>query len=208
MKPGKCDRVAGRPRDPAADEAILRTVAELFVEHGAEGVTFEQISKRSGLARATIYRRWKNKNELLVAALRHYRTQNEQDLHVLLQISPHEAIDYLTKIFIETVTRPENPKLLSRLAGSVHTDPELMALYRESIHPMWDAISKPLETARKSGLLPRLPEPDLLLELLGGAVLQHLLMRRETPDPKKEKVWVQKLFHQLGLEMTPEKPAA
>ncbi len=48
----------GRPRDAAADKAILRAALELFIEHGIEGASFEQIARRAGVARTTVYRRW------------------------------------------------------------------------------------------------------------------------------------------------------
>jgi AcrR family transcriptional regulator len=62
-------RVPGRPRDAAIDEIVLRAAFELFLERGAEGATIDDVAKRTGVARATIYRRWKSR-DLLLAALR------------------------------------------------------------------------------------------------------------------------------------------
>ena len=60
----------GRPRDADADGRILRAAVELLTDVGAEGTTMSAVIERSGVARATVYRRWPNRESLLVAALR------------------------------------------------------------------------------------------------------------------------------------------
>jgi len=60
----------GRPRDADADTRILRACVELLMEVGAEATTMSAVIERSGVARATVYRRWPNREALLIAALR------------------------------------------------------------------------------------------------------------------------------------------
>jgi AcrR family transcriptional regulator len=60
----------GRPRDADVDARILRAAVELLTEVGAEATTMSAVIERSGCARATVYRRWPNREELLIAALR------------------------------------------------------------------------------------------------------------------------------------------
>jgi AcrR family transcriptional regulator len=60
----------GRPRDADADRRILRACVELLTEVGAEATTMTAVIERSGVARATVYRRWPNRESLLIAALR------------------------------------------------------------------------------------------------------------------------------------------
>jgi AcrR family transcriptional regulator len=60
----------GRPRDTDADTRILRACVELLTEVGAEATTMSAVIERSGVARATVYRRWPNRESLLIAALR------------------------------------------------------------------------------------------------------------------------------------------
>jgi AcrR family transcriptional regulator len=61
--------MSGRPRDPAVDGAIRRATLELAEELGPRGVSIDGIAARSGVAKQTIYRRYQNKGELLLAAL-------------------------------------------------------------------------------------------------------------------------------------------
>jgi AcrR family transcriptional regulator len=63
-------RRPGRPRSTQADEAILEAAVEIFAEVGLEGLTVEGVAARAGVGKATIYRRYPGKMELVVAAVR------------------------------------------------------------------------------------------------------------------------------------------
>ena len=51
-----------------AEQAIIEATLDLFAEQGFEGVCVEAVAARAGVGKATIYRRWPNKEELLLAA--------------------------------------------------------------------------------------------------------------------------------------------
>jgi AcrR family transcriptional regulator len=59
----------GRRRDPLCDEAILAATLALFAEEGYAGVSIEGVAARSGVAKATIYRRYSDKAQVVVAAV-------------------------------------------------------------------------------------------------------------------------------------------
>jgi AcrR family transcriptional regulator len=63
-------RRPGRPRSAEADEAILEAAVEVFAEVGLEGLTVEGVAARAGVGKATIYRRYPGKVDLVVAAAR------------------------------------------------------------------------------------------------------------------------------------------
>lgn len=62
-------RRAGRPRNPETDAAILASALEEFGQQGYEGMTVEAVALRAGVGKATIYRRWASKEDLIVAAV-------------------------------------------------------------------------------------------------------------------------------------------
>src|SRR6516164_9360358 len=67
--PATESRRPGRPRSEQAEQAIIEATLDLFGEQGFEGVCIEAVAARAGVGKATIYRRWPNKQELLLAAL-------------------------------------------------------------------------------------------------------------------------------------------
>src|ERR1700692_2821948 len=66
---GPANRRPGRPRSEQAEQAIIEPPLDLFAEQEFEGVCVEAVAARAGVGKATIYRRWPNKEELLLAAL-------------------------------------------------------------------------------------------------------------------------------------------
>ncbi|SDD45422.1 TetR/AcrR family transcriptional regulator [Glycomyces harbinensis] len=60
----------GRPRSEAVSQSILEAALDLIAEHGTiTDVSVEAIAERSGVSKATIYRRWPSKEELIVTAV-------------------------------------------------------------------------------------------------------------------------------------------
>ena len=62
----------GRLRDPQVDEAITTAARQLLEERGVEGTTIDGIARRAGVARATVYRRWPNKDALVAQLIRDF----------------------------------------------------------------------------------------------------------------------------------------
>jgi AcrR family transcriptional regulator len=62
------ERRPGRPRSVAADEAILQATLDEYAERGYEGMSVDAVAARAGVGKATIYRRYKSKTDLIVAA--------------------------------------------------------------------------------------------------------------------------------------------
>jgi AcrR family transcriptional regulator len=60
----------GRQRDPSRDEAILAATLAAFAEQGYAGVSIEGVAARAGVAKATIYRRYPTKVQLVVEAVK------------------------------------------------------------------------------------------------------------------------------------------
>jgi AcrR family transcriptional regulator len=59
----------GRPRSAEVDQAILDATLALFADRGYDGLTIEAVADKAGVAKSTIYRRYTDKAELLLAAI-------------------------------------------------------------------------------------------------------------------------------------------
>ena len=58
----------GRKRDHSRDAPILDAALAVLAEAGYEGMTIDMVAARAGAARATVYRRWAAKADLVLAA--------------------------------------------------------------------------------------------------------------------------------------------
>ena len=57
---------AGRPRDEAAKSAIMTATMTLLKDFKFANLTIERIAKEAGVGKATIYRWWCSKENLLL----------------------------------------------------------------------------------------------------------------------------------------------
>lgn len=59
----------GRKRDHTRDAAILDAALAVLAKSGYDGMTIDMVAARAGAARATVYRRWATKVDLVLAAV-------------------------------------------------------------------------------------------------------------------------------------------
>jgi AcrR family transcriptional regulator len=59
----------GRPRSPECDQAIVDAALAVFADEGYDGFTIEAVAARAGVGKATVYRRYPGKAELIVRAV-------------------------------------------------------------------------------------------------------------------------------------------
>lgn len=62
----------GRPKDPAKRAAILEAAKRLFLGHGFEGVSMDQIASRAGVSKLTVYSHFGDKETLFLEAVESY----------------------------------------------------------------------------------------------------------------------------------------
>jgi AcrR family transcriptional regulator len=192
----------GRPRDPAADAAVLRAALELFIEGGIEGANFDQIAKRSGVARTTIYRRWSSREDLLADAMETFRAKPERWLARINRVAPAELTTWVVDALAETVTSRDYRKMVARLVGSVTDSPQLMALYWNNyVLPRRKMVSEVMERARAMGLLPKHADPEVMQDMIGGAIMYHLLIRPGHRTAAQLRRYIRDVLRQLGIAL-------
>jgi len=64
------EKRAGRPMDRSRDALVLAATVDLLSERAYEQVTLDEVARRTGRAKTTLYRRWATKDELVLAAVR------------------------------------------------------------------------------------------------------------------------------------------
>lgn len=120
----------GRIRDPAVDQAIHRAAVELLASVGYEAVTFEEVARRAGVARTTIYRRYGDVGSLISAAV-------DDVLGMPEPIGDHEP-DEAWRLLVRSlraalVDTPLGLPLLASLILADRQQPKLMELWRRRV---------------------------------------------------------------------------
>lgn len=59
----------GRKRDPSRAAAIREATLDVLAEVGYGGLSMDLVAERAGASKATIYRRWSSKEDLILAAV-------------------------------------------------------------------------------------------------------------------------------------------
>jgi AcrR family transcriptional regulator len=115
------------PRTQRTEASILDATRELLGEGGVSALTIEGVAARSGVAKTTIYRRWRDKDELALAVL----------IDATEAVRPPPDVGDTGKellTFITTATRiiTENG-VLAGLTSEIATRPELARIYQERV---------------------------------------------------------------------------
>ncbi len=200
----------GRPRSASADKAILRAALEVFVARGIDGASVEEIAERAKVARTTLYRRWSSKEELIARAIAEMRGNPERHA-ILARVPLRELPRLLADVLAEMFTMHEFQKVAARLIGSVPTCPKLMETYwSKYMAPRRRLIASLLEQARSLGLIRRDADPELLMDLISGAVVHHSLLRPGRRGREEMRKYLLSVLEELGLagerSRSPENP--
>jgi AcrR family transcriptional regulator len=194
-------RSRGRPRDPAADAAILRAGLDLFIERGVEGASIEQIAKRAGVGKLTVYRRWSTKEELIAQAIETLVTNEVKwpSDEVIDQVSPQQLTEAGLSDAAETTAAPQFRALVARILGSTVSHPALMAKYwKHYVLPRRKLASRLLERAQQEGTVAVNADLDVLIDMMAGAVLYRVL-QPNPPDAAEMRRYLRAIYRQAGL---------
>ncbi|MEV5839552.1 TetR/AcrR family transcriptional regulator [Nocardia sp. NPDC052112] len=189
---GVDDRAPGRPRSRQADAAILNAALELLIERGTEATSVELVARRAGVTRATVYRRFPDKTRLLIAAVEaaYGDPSRTPEIH---------DIEHLLAGWAYVLTNPRQRRLLRRLYDAIDDYPELAHAYRDLFGQHRDRVRKDVfEQARGRGQLPADTDVDILLDLLTGAVWQHLVTRPDNNTAEDVERFLRAVLHQVG----------
>ncbi|NUW31851.1 TetR/AcrR family transcriptional regulator [Nonomuraea sp. SMC257] len=186
----------GRPRDPGNDAAILDAALDLLIERGAGGTSIEGVAQRAGVAKLTVYRRWRTREDLLMAALEHARDPDLQ--------GPPSAGGSLEEVIghvAALLSRPRFRALMARVIGASVDHPKLVTAYTERhLRPRLEALAEVARQAVADGQLPPGTDPGVLEDVLAGSIGFVLLRGEEEVTAAEVERRLRALLGYVGYE--------
>ena len=177
----------------------------LFAEGGPASTTFDGVAKRAGVSRSTVYRRWRTRDELLIAALQWARARGEAGAEDWADRSHADVMAIFRTLTVQALVDARSMDLL-RQVTALPADSAVRAAYWSAVvAPRREVYSTMVRAARERGELPPGPDPDLLQDQLAGALTYRVLVNPAPLDEAEAEEYTRRLLESLGL-LLPDGP--
>ncbi len=169
----------GPPRDPAVDAAILDVAARLLAEKGYARMSIALVADAAGVSRPTIYRRYKSKADLAMAAL---AARIDEQARPPAELELEAALIQVLRHLAHRLRAKHSMALVGTLLVEEEQTPELIRLFRELI---WTAraniLQEILDRGRERGELRQDVDSDVVVGMLIGALYSAHLSLAKIP---------------------------
>ncbi|MEU6801822.1 TetR/AcrR family transcriptional regulator [Streptomyces neyagawaensis] len=164
---------------PEREAELYAAVLDLLREVGYDALTMDAVAARTRSSKATLYRQWGGKAELVAKAIGKEKSMGactvdtgslRGDLHALARREDDCVME-------------QNSALMRGLAMAVHTNPELLVAFREFlIEPQVAEFQRLLARAVERGeVRPGNPALDFVMHMMLGAFVTRTLLEELPP---------------------------
>jgi len=179
-------RRPGRPRSVECDRAILEAALVEYAERGFDGLNVDAVAARAGVSKATIYRRYPSKVELVIAA----------GYAVAEEVAPKPDTGSLRGDLLsayQNLARLLNMEVLGRAVRQVVADSlrhaDLAAMHEEMLRERRQGTIDALDRAKRRGELRRDLDVELAADMLAGPLFyRHIISHMPIDDHYVEQV--------------------
>jgi AcrR family transcriptional regulator len=182
---GPAGKGPGRPRSERAHQAILRAALELLLEQGFAEMSVEGVATRAGVGKATIYRRWPSKADLVAEAVGRL---SHKALDPVDTGSVRGDLILLAERSFHTQEGGEVTEIMLKLMNERARYPELQAAFiRRVVQPRRRMVAAIIERGIARGELRQDVDVDLLIDvLIGPIVYRSMLAAKHLPTVDRD----------------------
>ncbi|MBV1935239.1 TetR/AcrR family transcriptional regulator [Streptomyces sp. BV286] len=164
---------------PEREAELYEAVLDLLREVGYDSLTMDAVAARTRSSKATLYRQWGGKAELVAKAIRHHKPVD------LTQVDTGSLRgDFQALTTRQDDCQMEQDSALMRVLGTAaHTNPELLRALREwLIEPELGEMRQVVQRAVDRGEV-RADNPaiDFVLHMIIGAFVARTMIDEEPP---------------------------
>ena len=184
----------GRPRDPSRDGVIRAAILRLLADVGYGALTMDAVASEAGVGKATIYRRWRTKQDLVVDTI----SDLNRD-----QASPPDTgslegdVRAMLQALLGIVSGPAGAATLSLLSTVAH-EPALADAFRRGPVVEWrKAFETVWSRAQERGEVSADSSGGLISEATSGPIVQRWLLTGEPVDES----YVEEIMQRIALPL-------
>ena len=160
----------GRPRDPNCDRKIIDAAIDLLIRDGYDRLSIEGVASAAGVGKATVYRRWRSKAELIIDSMATLKPADSID---------SGSLDGDIEQLIVASSSPHTERVLKvmvSICSALPREPELLEAFRTRFtEPRIARIADILIRARNRGELSSAVDVALAATLVPSLMLQRVL---------------------------------
>lgn len=186
------DKPLEKPADKRVQrsrEVILAATQELMSEEGIVGFSVDEVSRRSGVSKTTIYRHWPSRSALLMDACLHLNAWPEQADTGNLRGDVTTLAAYLA----HKLQSSRGATVIPSVIDAAEHDPEMARLLAEMHRCSLAPFLAAAERAKQRGELP----PDHTPAAFADAFLAPFFYRRWFSREPLDEPFVQGVIHSL-----------
>ena len=185
------------------EKAILDTAKRLFLEHGYEHVTLQDIAEACGLTRGAIYHHFHGKEEMLDAVTT-YMFHETVPCREIQEDTSRNGLEKLQRLIIASVSNREQLQMYRMLSRTFYQSPKLVCAYllscRTSVVPMTRTF---LEEGVSDGSI-TVDSPQIAAEVVAvftNLLLSPLVFSSTGPDFQRTVACVSTILESIGLPL-------
>lgn len=169
----------GRPRDPTRDGVIRAAVLHLLAAVGYGALTMDAVASQAGVGKATIYRRWRTKQDLVIDIIAEL---NQAEIIPPDTGSLRSDLRDLLHALVALINGPAGAAILSLLSTVPH-DPTLAEAFRGGPLDGWQhAFEHVWAHAAQRGEVPPGLAGTVLAEAASSLLVQRWLLTGQPVD--------------------------
>ncbi len=161
-------------------DSLIITTIDIIDDLGIQGLSTREIAKREGISEATLFRHYKNKNDLLIAVLDYY-ARFDEDLSqsvMLKKLDSYSSVQYIIRTTVEYYENYPAITSLTQLFDVLRYDEHLTNKVNKILNNRLFYIKKIIDDAKVNNELSEDINTDDLVDLIFGIVLETCLKWR------------------------------
>jgi AcrR family transcriptional regulator len=197
--PESAPKTRGRQRSEESEDAILSATLQLLKKKALREITIDEIARKAGVGKATIYKWWPSKAYVaLDAFLRKMNRMVPNPDTGSAETDLKEQLQYLIAFYTSPTGR-----IYGQFLAEAQSDTDFATLLRERfVKPRREIVGVIFDRAVQRGEIDHSLDRDLILDLIYGPVIYRLLVIRAPFERERADAMVSTLFRGIGTGPT------